>query len=220
MQLTIRQLYDTMYETMGPQGWWPADSKWEIILGAILVQNTNWRNVVPALTQLKQQTAFSPQRLHALTAAQLAPLIHSSGFYRNKSKAIAAVFSWLAQYDYDLTHIKTTLGPKLRSALLNIRGVGAETADVFLVYVFDVPTFIADSYARRLFKYLGIPSTTYQQLTRKIKLPADFSAAEAQEFHGLIDEFGKVYLQSTAAWQTSFLAQQQATINLATVTKQ
>lgn len=218
MQLTIRQLYDTMYQTMGPQGWWPADSKWEIILGAILVQNTNWRNVVPALNQLKQQTAFSPQRLHALTADQLAPLIHSSGFYRNKSKAIAAVFNWLAQYNYDLTHIKTKLGSKLRPALLNIRGVGAETADVFLVYVFDVPIFIADSYARRLFNCLGITSTTYQQLARQVKLPADFSAAEAQEFHGLIDEFGKRYLQSANAWQASFLAQQHATIKLTPIT--
>ncbi|MFD0897747.1 endonuclease III domain-containing protein [Loigolactobacillus binensis] len=206
MQLTIKQLYQTMYTEMGPQGWWPADSKWEIILGAILVQNTNWRNVVPALKQLQATTAFDPAKLHALSVAQLAPLIHSSGFYHNKSKAIAAVFTWLAQFDYDLTAIKQTRGPHLRHDLLQLQGIGAETADVLLVYIFDVPTFIADNYARRLCRQLGVTTNNYQQLYHLIQLPADFTAAQAQEFHGLIDEFGKLYLQNTAAWSQSFLA--------------
>lgn len=180
MQLTIKQLYQTMYTTMGPQGWWPADSKWEIILGAILVQNTNWRNVVPALTNLKAATAFAPAKIHALNANQLEPLIHSSGFYHNKSKAIAAVFNWLATFDYDLITIKQARGDRLRHDLLQLRGIGAETADVFLVYIFDVPTFIADNYARRLFTQLGWPSNNYQQLYRQVQLPADFTPAQAQ----------------------------------------
>lgn len=206
MQLTIKQLYQTMYTTMGPQGWWPADSKWEIILGAILVQNTNWRNVVPALTNLKAATAFAPAKIHALNANQLEPLIHSSGFYHNKSKAIAAVFNWLATFDYDLITIKQARGDRLRHDLLQLRGIGAETADVFLVYIFDVPTFIADNYARRLFTQLGWPSNNYQQLYRQVQLPADFTPAQAQEFHGLIDKFSKSYLQTATAWKQSFLA--------------
>ena len=206
MQLTIKQLYQTMYTTMGPQGWWPADSKWEIILGAILVQNTNWRNVVPALANLKNATNFDPAKIHAYSATELEPLIHSSGFYRNKSKTITAVFTWLAQFDYDLTAIKHARGNRLRHDLLQLRGIGAETADVFLVYIFDVPTFIADNYARRLFTQLGWPSNNYQQLYRQVQLPADFTPAQAQEFHGLIDEFGKSYLQTATAWKQSFLA--------------
>ncbi|ATO44104.1 deoxyribonuclease I [Loigolactobacillus coryniformis] len=209
MQLTIKQLYQTMYTTMGPQGWWPADSKWEIILGAILVQNTNWRNVVPALANLKNATNFDPAKIHAYSATELEPLIHSSGFYRNKSKTITAVFTWLAQFDYDLTAIKHARGNRLRHDLLQLRGIGAETADVFRVYIFDVPAFIADNYARRLFTQLGWPSNNYQQLYRQVQLPADFTPAQAQEFHGLIDEFGKSYLQDSTAWQQSFLARAQ-----------
>lgn len=209
MQLTIKQLYQTMYTTMGPQGWWPADSKWEIILGAILVQNTNWRNVVPALANLKNATNFDPAKIHAYSATELEPLIHSSGFYRNKSKTITAVFTWLAQSDYDLTAIKHARGNRLRHDLLQLRGIGAETADVFRVYIFDVPAFIADNYARRLFTQLGWPSNNYQQLYRQVQLPADFTPAQAQEFHGLIDEFGKSYLQDSTAWQQSFLARAQ-----------
>ncbi|MFC6170427.1 endonuclease III domain-containing protein [Loigolactobacillus jiayinensis] len=205
MQLTMRQLYQTMYQQMGPQGWWPADSKWEIILGAILVQNTNWRNVVPALNQLKVATNLEPARLHALSTTELEPLIHSSGFYHNKSKAISAVFTWLAQFNYDLTAIKQARNHQLRHDLLSLRGIGAETADVLLVYIFDVPTFVADNYARRLFTHLGLSSTNYQQLYRQVSLTPDFTAADAQEFHGLIDEFGKVYLQTATAWQDSFL---------------
>lgn len=209
MQLTIKQLYQTMYTTMGPQDWWPADSKWEIILGAILVQNTNWRNVVPALANLKNATNFDPAKIHAYSATELEPLIHSSGFYRNKSKTITAVFTWLAQFDYDLTAIKHARGNRLRHDLLQLRGIGAETADVFRVYIFDVPAFIADNYARRLFTQLGWPSNNYQQLYRQVQLPADFTPAQAQEFHGLIDEFGKSYLQDSTAWQQSFLARAQ-----------
>ncbi|MFD1317805.1 endonuclease III domain-containing protein [Loigolactobacillus zhaoyuanensis] len=215
MQLTIKQLYQTMYTEMGPQGWWPADSKWEIILGAILVQNTNWRNVVPALANLKASTNFEPAKLHALSATELEPLIRSSGFYHNKSKAISAVFTWLATYDYDLTAIKQACGDQLRPKLLTLRGIGAETADVFLVYIFDVPTFIADSYTRRLFTHLGVPSSNYQQLYRQVQLPPDFTPAQAQEFHGLLDEFGKLYLQTPAGWPQSFLAGAQLIIKSA-----
>ena len=91
-KLAIRKLYDTLLDEMGPQGWWPAESKVEIILGAILVQNTNWRNVDKSLSHLKSATGFLPEEILKLQLEELETLIRPSGFYRNKARAIQASF--------------------------------------------------------------------------------------------------------------------------------
>ena len=207
--LSITQLYRALAQEIGPSGWWPADSKLEIMLGALLVQNTNWRNVARSLQNLKAATAFQADALLALDQAQLTELIRPSGFYHNKAIAIRTVATWFAQYQWDYTQIATHFGTTLRSELLTLRGVGQETADVFLVFIFDQPAFIADHYARLLFQQLGYANTqTYAGLQRQIQLPANFTFQDAQEFHGLIDEFGKQFLQHSGDFSRSQLAQQ------------
>lgn len=207
MQLTITQLYQKILDQMGPSGWWPADSKAEIIIGAILIQNTNWRNADRALTGLRQATQLDPERLLDLPIEKLHDLVRPAGFFHNKSRALVSVFSWLQQFNYNYPVIQGKYDIQLRSRLLKLRGVGPETADVLLTYVFDVPTLIADKYTRTLFTLLGIKGLrSYQQLARLITLPANFTPAMAQDFHGLIDEFGKVYFHPLAKFQKSFLA--------------
>ena len=133
-------------------------------------------------------------------------LIRPSGFYRNKSKAIRAVFTWLDDFNFDYAAIRQHFGKNLRRELLKLRGVGNETADVLLIYVFDVPAFVADNYAQKLFAHLGVSSKNYQDLARQITLPVDFTFHEAQVFHGLIDEFGKKYFRGQDTFDESFLA--------------
>lgn len=207
MKLTITELYEKMHQNMGDSGWWPAESKAEIIIGAIMIQNTNWRNADKAVAGFRKQTNFDPNQIRQLTTAELYDLVRPAGFYKNKSQAVAAVFTWLSQYNDDYRQVCQALGPTLRKELLKLHGIGDETADVLLTYIFEQPTFISDKYARVLFTQLGIPNlTNYQSLARQVKLPANFTSAATQDFHGLIDEFGKVYFHPLTKFQESFLA--------------
>ncbi|MBG9982939.1 deoxyribonuclease I [Aerococcaceae bacterium DSM 111020] len=195
-QINIERLYQELSRQIGPSGWWPAESKPEIILGAILVQNTSWNNVEKTLIQLKEVTDFQPQKILALTIDELQSLIRSSGFYKNKSRAIHETFKWFEKHQWDYSKIVQRYSTELSQELLTIHGVGEETADVLLVYVFDQVVFIADAYARRLFSNLEERTyKNYSQLKRAVKLPQHFTSFDAQEFHGLIDEFGKLYLK-------------------------
>lgn len=204
MKQQVYALYQKMFQKMGPQGWWSADSKEEIILGAILVQNTNWQNVAISLENLKMVTDFSSFQIANLSVAQLQALIRPSGFFKNKSQAIHEIFTWLLAFDVDFFKVRSYYGENLRDQLLTLHGIGPETADVLLLYVFDLPVFVADSYARRLFTQLGTPQLHNYHALKKLVNLSDFTLAEAQEFHGLIDEFGKAFLKKNT-FNRSFL---------------
>jgi len=206
--LTLYQLYQKMLAEMGPQGWWPAESKFEIILGAILVQNTNWKNVEKSLANIKAVTDFAPEEVSKLDKEHLMSLIRPSGFYKNKSKAIMEIFEWLKEYQFDLKRIKKSYGEKLRSQLLLLHGIGEETADVLLLYVFDEKVFIADKYTQKLFTFLQVKGIkNYSSLKKLVPELSYFTISQAQEFHGLLDEFGKVYVKNQAIFTASFLAE-------------
>ena len=147
-----------------------------------------------------------PEEILRLPVAGLEELIRPSGFYRNKARAIQASFQWFDNHKWDYQAMQYAYGKQLRSEILKLHGVGFETADVFRVYIFDQPAFIADAYARRLFSWLtGQAYPTYQSLYQEINLPDDFTYEEAQEFHGLIDEFGKLYLGKNGQVKENFL---------------
>lgn len=210
MQLTLRSLYDKLSRNMGPSGWWPADSKAEIICGAILIQNTNWRNADRAVANLRQRTHFNPQQINQLPKDELQSLVRPAGFFHNKTRALQAIFNWLAPYEYDYARVAKTFGGNLRQELLKLPGIGQETADVLRVYVFDQLTFISDKYARTLFAHLGAGNfKDYQALAQQCHLNGQFKVADAQDFHGLIDEFGKQYLRGHGHFNESFLANDQ-----------
>jgi len=205
--VTLYQLFKKMLAGMGPQGWWPADTKSEIIVGAILVQNTNWNNVKKSLANVETSTGFQPELIARLDMNDLMALIQPSGFHKNKSKAILEVFQWLGVHDFDFNQIKQHHGENLRRELLKLHGIGEETADVLLLYVFDEPVFVADKYDQQLFTALGLAGlTNYRKLKKRIHQFDEFSLTEAQEFHGLIDEFGKLYLRKADYFNESFLA--------------
>ncbi|WP_125710876.1 endonuclease III domain-containing protein [Lacticaseibacillus porcinae] len=189
--LDLNGLYHELVDLLGPSGWWPADSKFEILVGAILVQNTNWQNVDKSLDNLRHATNFDPQAIADLSIDALQTLIRPSGFYRNKSRTINGLFSWLAHANFDLDAVAATDPQRLRQQLLALPGIGEETADAMRLYVFDQPTFIADNYCRRLFSWLGQDFQTYAKLKVHTHEVDGWDLIDAQEFHGLIDNFGK-----------------------------
>ena len=171
MELTrndFKQLYQTLRAELGPQGWWPADNDVEMLCGMILVQNTNWQNVDQSLANLRQATNFDLATILGLPEAELQGLIRPSGFYRNKARAIRNV---LTMYRDEYPALRTWATSALRKHLLAIKGVGFETADVMLVY-------------------WGL-TTTYQSLWAAAMADFPLTAAEAKEFHALLDEAGK-----------------------------
>lgn len=205
--LTIYRLYQLLLEQLGPLGTWPGDSKEEIIVGSFLVQNTRWENVERSLINLKQHLSGDFKSLKDVEQDTFQDLIRPSGFYRNKSKALQRFFNWLSTYQFDYDRILQEHGQDLRSQLLAQFGVGEETADVLLLYVFEQPIFVADKYAQKLFSQLtGKPFSNYTDLKRVFPSLDAFSLEEAQEFHILIDEFGKRYFTPRTDFSQSFLS--------------
>ena len=188
IMLSIEKLYQILYQNMGPQYWWPAETPIEMMLGAILVQNTNWNNADIAFSRLKEETSFNAQTILKMPLESLQQVIRSSGFYKNKAKAIQLY------------------GDSLRKELLTIRGIGEETADVLIVYIFKGKEFIPDSYTRRIFRKLGYQHTeSYHKLKQELTLPESFSNQDANEFHALLDNFGKNYFNGKGKQRYTFL---------------
>ncbi|CBZ48413.1 deoxyribonuclease I [Streptococcus gallolyticus subsp. gallolyticus] len=208
MQLTLYNLYQKMLTHMGATNWWPADSKQQIIIEAILIQNTTELNATRASQLIKSVSNYDLQVLVDMPKENLEELVRPAGFMKNKSKAIQEVASWYLAHEENPAKIVQQYGSSLRKVLLSLHGVGPETADVLMAYIFDQPQFIADKYARTLFTQLGINDLTdYKSLAILLaELPQPFTFADAQEFHGLIDEFGKQYFHPVEDFQKSFLA--------------
>lgn len=204
--LDTQSLYKILFSHMGSQHWWPAESKIEVILGAILVQNTNWRNAAYALEKLKVKTEFDPEQILNLKLESLQTIIKSSGFYKNKARTILNILAWLECFDFDYQAVRSYYQHQLRNALLEVKGIGSETADVLLVYIFEEVAFIPDSYTRRIYKKLGYANTeSYEKLKQHIQLPETFTNTDANEFHALLDNFGKNYFNGKNEKKYTFL---------------
>lgn len=207
--LTHEGLYYLLQTHQGNVGHWPAESAWEIMLGAFLVQNTTWHNTQLSLKELEEATDFDPSRISELTADDLLPLIYSSGFHKSKTQLIINWFQWMKSYDFDRGKILTDFPSveALRQQLLTFRGIGNETADVLLLYVFDQAVFIADNYARKLFSGLGSPAVkNYMTLKCHVEQTTSLTLLEWKDFHGQILEYGKHHLIGKGPHETSLFS--------------
>lgn len=191
----FQEIYEHLFEHYGPQHWWPADTDFEMMISAILVQNTNWRNVEKALEQLRPY--LTPQQLDVLSKEEIAQFIRSSGFYNRKAERIKSFLSWLKNYHFHIDSIRDKDKKQLREELLQISGIGKETADSILLYVFNTPVFIVDAYAKRIFYRLGYDLLddydSFRQLVEK-ELPQDVQLYN--EFHALLVQHAKTYCKS------------------------
>ncbi|MEG3639042.1 endonuclease III domain-containing protein [Magnetococcus sp. PR-3] len=186
-------VYDHLLQHYGPQHWWPAQSSFEMMLGAMLVQNTTWVAAHGAVQALHRAGLHSPEALRSAPEAQIQSLIRPAGFFRQKYKRIRALALFMIHYQ-DCTKLLFEIeGESLRETLLTIYGIGPETADSICCYEAKQPWFIVDSYTQRLFQRLGWienrwPYNTLQQAVHG-QLPAD--AAVLGEFHALIVRHSK-----------------------------
>jgi endonuclease-3 related protein len=211
MKKTVTEIYEFMEEKMGKQNWWPKENWEETILGSILIQNASAKTVDPVVEAIKERCdGISLARLSKLRDEEIEELIKPAGLYRTKTNYLRAAMNFFGEYDFDLTVLEEMDTPTLRKLISGIKGIGSETRDVWLVYIFSRSIFIADSYSRRLFTYLGVEKfltgkVTYESLAKFIHENSSFTPDEAREFHALIDEFGKLYLQNEEKFQTSFM---------------
>lgn len=147
----LRQYYNTLYEAWGAQHWWPAETRFEVIVGAYLTQNTSWTNVERALTSLREARLLSLEGIRSAGLSRLERLILSSGYFRQKAGRLKTFVAFLdEQYGGSLDALFSQPTEKLRAELLNLNGVGPETADSILLYAGNHPVFVVDAYTRRI----------------------------------------------------------------------
>ncbi len=198
---TLTEIYQLLFDFFGPQHWWPGETRFEIITGAILTQNTSWANVEKAITNLKSAGYLRPEKLHHLDLAQLAELIRPAGYYNIKAKRLKNFINWLfGNYDGELTSLESIDTEQLRAELLAIKGVGRETADSILLYAFDRPVFVVDAYtARIMYRHELIePDADYEQIREffESNLPQDIRLFN--EYHALLVRVGKEFCRPKA----------------------
>ena len=190
----LGQLFATLLECHGPQGWWPAESAIEMSLGAILVQNTNWTNAHLAVERLRKESLLNQRAILACPQDRLETTIRSSGYFRQKAVRLKTFCRWLVDHDgFDLLRRRST--SDLRKSLLELSGIGPETADCILLYAFDRPVFVADGYARRIFERFGLidnrRSSDYEEIRVSVENTTRMDAKAFNEFHALLVTHGK-----------------------------
>ena len=190
----LLDIYDRMLARYGPQHWWPADTWFEIVVGAVLTQAAAWTNVRKAISNLVAADALNPQAIRRLSEEELARLIYPSGFFNSKARKLKAVAEYLGRrFNDDLSAMSREDADLLRKELLDVYGIGEETADAILLYAVGKATFVADNYTKRVFSRLGAapsqgPYATYRALFMD-HLPADRELFS--EYHALIVRHGK-----------------------------
>ncbi len=190
----LLKIYGLLFRRYGPQLWWPGDSAFEVMVGAILTQSAAWQNVEKAIVSLKTAGAMSPEALRQIPAPELAQLIHPTGYYNAKAVKLQALVRWLrASCEDNLNALFAMETDSLRRQLLDVHGIGPETADSILLYAGNKPVFVIDAYTRRIFVRLGIKpeNDTYAdwQTFFMNTLPPEVELFN--EYHALLVRHGK-----------------------------
>ena len=180
-------VYRRLHAAHGPQHWWPGDSPFEIMVGAVLTQNTAWTNVVKAIANLKAAKALSAEAIAAAPHRRLAAWLKPSGYFNIKAQRLHAFCVWLIRKGGTkrVARLPTAV---LRAELLQVHGIGPETADDMLLYAFNRPVFVIDAYTRRLFQRLGLirGDEKYEQLRQWFETALVADAPLFNEYHALI----------------------------------
>jgi endonuclease-3 related protein len=187
----LMDIYHRMSERFGARFWWPAETAFEVCVGAILTQNTAWTNVEKAIMALKQAEIMTPLAMRDSAPEQLTRLIRPAGYFNVKSARLKDFVTWLfLHHEGSLEQLFTVEWHTLREELLQVRGIGPETADSILLYAGNQPTFVVDAYTRRLFHRLGLlPENASYDQTRDMfmtELPGDVQLFN--DYHALIVE--------------------------------
>lgn len=200
MSTVLSNAYERLLAALGPQNWWPGDSRFEMMVGAVLVQNTAWKNVQRAIENLRAADVMEPAALYAVPEGELAELIRPSGYFQVKTRRLRHLLRFvMEEYQGSLDAMFRTDLATLREQLLAVHGVGPETADSILLYAGQMPTFVVDTYTHRVLARHGWIG--YEADYHEIKdyfesvLPADVPLYN--EYHALLVRVGKDYCRKT-----------------------
>jgi len=186
--------FDAMLAAYGPQFWWPGRSRFEVIVGAILTQNTSWTNVEGAIAHLRRERLLSPAAIERIPVHRLATLIRSSGYFRQKARKLKAFVKFLrARYQGSLNRLFAMPTGDLREQLLSVHGIGPETADSILLYAGKHSVFVVDAYTRRILERhrLAQGNEPYDQIQQLFESSLPSDPKLFNEYHALIVHTGK-----------------------------
>ena len=206
---TLRAFYEALLAAYGPQGWWPGRTRTEIVVGAVLTQNTNWKNVERAIDNLRAADCLDWAALRDVEPARLAELIRPAGYYNLKTRRLKNLVNWLwTEHDGDFDALTRVAPGELREQLLSINGVGPETADSILLYAGGLPTFVVDTYTARVLKrHAWIePEADYHTIQEHFEsgLPPDVPLYN--DYHALLVRVGHLHCRKTPRCETCPLA--------------
>ena len=191
---TLLDIYRRMLDRYGPQHWWPAETRFEVMVGAILTQSSAWGNAEKAIANLRSAGALSPPALRGMSEEELAGLVYPSGYYNAKARKLKALTEYLgARFSDDIDSMAREGASPLRAELMGVHGIGEETADDILLYAMGLPVFVVDSYTRRVLFRLGLapekgPYAVYQELFTRHLEP---DSGQFGEYHALMVRHAK-----------------------------
>jgi endonuclease III related protein len=197
----LDEYFNSLFTAFGPQHWWPGRTQFEVIVGAILTQNTSWTNVERAITNLRNAGLLAPSAMERVTLRRLERLIRSSGYFRQKARKLKAFCAFLrSEHGGSLRRMFATQTSELREKLLGVFGIGPETADSILLYAGEHPVFVVDAYTKRILVRHGWAEeqAKYQDLRWKFERQFPGDAKRFNEFHALIVQTGKNFCRTKA----------------------
>lgn len=192
----LHEIYKKLYQTFGPQRWWPGETPFEIAVGAILTQNTNWANVEKAIDNLKRHNALSAKAIHEMSTKKLAELIRPAGYYNIKAKRLKSFIDFLMNdYHGRMEGMKNEDTHSLRKKLLSINGIGPETADSILLYALEKPVFVIDAYTKRVLSRHDIMNheKSYDEFQELFHSSLKKDMKLFNEYHALFVRVGKTF---------------------------
>lgn len=200
MSATLTEVYDRLYRAYGPQYWWPGDSPLEIMVGAVLVQNTSWKNVEKAIANLKEHDLLDPHALCRTPAEELEEVVRPAGYFRVKARRLRSLMEFFVdRFGGSVEAMFSSELSVLRDELLAVHGIGPETADSILLYAGGLPVFVVDTYTHRVFArhgWIGFEADYYElQDHFQSGLPDD--AALFNEYHALLVRLGHRHCRKT-----------------------
>ncbi|MFA5812535.1 MAG: endonuclease III domain-containing protein, partial [bacterium] len=196
----LMEAFERMLRRFGPRGWWPGETPFEVMVGAILTQNTNWKNVERAIANLKSAGVLDPRAMLSLDPAALAELIRPAGYFRIKTGRLRSFLKYFVdRYEGSVRPMAAGKLEELRLELLEVKGIGPETADSILLYALKKPTFVIDAYTKRIFLRHGICSEEdgYLELQELFMNNLADDVPLFNEYHALIVEAGKEFCRTT-----------------------
>ena len=189
----IKRLYKQLYNAFGPQHWWPAETSFEVVVGAILTQNTSWKNVEKAIECLKERKLLDVDAMYKTKLKIIKECVKPAGFYNQKAERLKLFVEHVVKnYDGNLNEMLEKDVEELRKELLSLKGIGKETADSILLYAANKPVFVIDAYTKRICKRMGISqSDDYEEL--RALFEKNLNPEQYNEMHALLVELAKRY---------------------------